>query len=123
MNDTISSISVILVFLLVLLNFVSLEITKCLNKEKPGAAEKIAREKYLKALRILLLKSLCINLVFIIVAYILLPDTIFIIINSTLSLWNFDTLSTLYVFIELGLLSFAIFSFVRTGQILNRLFE
>lgn len=123
MNEVISALSVLLVFMLILYNFVRLDIARNLALHKPSAKESIARRKYIKKIRFTLMKSLGINLVFLTVSFILYPDAREIIQASQLNLVEFDTLNTIYVLIEFGLIGLLIYGLATTGQIVKRLYE
>lgn len=124
MADLLSAISVFLVFLTFLLNSIEKEVSDILSTRKPEAAQtdRLTRYKsYLK--RIFYLKTLPISIIYLITFYILLPDTVKIISTSTLNIWNFDELKTLFVFIELGILGLTIYAIMKTYQLYEKLKE
>jgi hypothetical protein len=122
MESIISALSVLLIFIVILYNFVEADVKKHLNNEKPREEEKISRKKYLKNLRLILFKSLAINIVFLLAIYVLLPSSVMIITQSTLDFWKFDPLNTIFIFIELGLIGFFIYGIIRISQIIIKLF-
>jgi len=62
-----------------------------------------------------------ISIIYLITFYILLPDTVKIISTSTLNIWDFDELNTLFVFIELGILGLTIYAIMKTYQLFEKL--
>ncbi len=110
MAETLSAISVLLVFLTFLLNSIEQSLDTILSK-RPYEDHVDKMNKYKEKIRsILFLKLVPISLVYIITFYVLLPDTFIIISNSTFSFWDFDALNTIFVFVEIGLLGLAIYS-------------
>ncbi|MCH8032957.1 MAG: hypothetical protein IH950_04230 [Bacteroidetes bacterium] len=71
-----------------------------------------------KALKAIIVKAFPLFLAFWILFYTLLPDTINLILNSRLSLWHFNAVNTLFVFIELIILLFAIRAFYMLFRLL-----
>jgi hypothetical protein len=121
-NEILSSISVLLVFLTILVTYLSTELNAILEEAKPVKERKTEREKFFKRLRfILIIKSLPITLIFLLVTYTLLPTTIEILQTSKLSLWDFDSLKTIFVIVELGLVGFTIYSFIQTIRLVKKL--
>lgn len=124
MADLLSAISVFLVFLTFLLNSIEREVSDILSTRKPEAAQADRLNRYKSDLRrIFFLKTLPISIVYLITVYILLPDTINIISSSTLNLWDFDELKTLFVFIELGVLGLTIYAIMKTYQLFKKIKE
>jgi hypothetical protein len=122
MDSIISALSVLLIFILICYNYVDVDIKKYINKEKPSEVEKHARRKYISELRVTLLKSVVINLIFLFVSYLLLPKVWEIITISEFTIWDFDLLNTIFVLIEIGLVGLMSFGIYRTFQIINRLY-
>lgn len=121
-SDLLSSISVLLVFLTILVTYVSTELRAILDELIPDTTEAKKREKFFRRLRfVLFVKSLPITLVFILVTYILLPHTIDVISTSSFSWWNFDSLKTIFVIIEFGLIGFTIYSLTQTIRLIRKL--
>lgn len=124
MADLLSAISVFLVFLTFLLNSIEKEVSDILSTRKPEAAQTDRLTRYKSDLkRIFYLKTLPISIIYLITFYILLPDTVKIISTSTLNIWNFDELKTLFVFIELGILGLTIYAIMKTYQLYEKLKE
>lgn len=124
MADLLSAISVFLVFLTFLLNSIEKEVSDILSTRKPEAAQADRLKRYKADLRrIFFLKTLPISIIYLITFYILLPDAIYIISSSTLNLWDFDELKTLFVFIELGILGLTIYAIMKTYQLFEKIKE
>jgi hypothetical protein len=124
MADLLSAISVFLVFLTFLLNSIEKEVSDILSTRKPEAAQSEKLKRYKADLRrIFFLKTLPISIIYLITFYILLPDTIYIISSSTLNLWDFDELKTLFVFIELGILGLTIYAIIKNYQLFEKIKE
>jgi hypothetical protein len=122
MADLLSAISVFLVFLTFLLNSIEKEVSDILSTRKPEVAQTDRVIRYKSDLkRIFYLKTLPISIIYLITFYILLPDTVKIISISTLNIWDFDELKTLFVFIELGILGLTIYSFLKTYQLFEKI--
>lgn len=122
MADLLSAISVFLVFLTFLLNSIEKEVSDILSTRKPEVAQTDRLIRYKSDLkRIFYLKTLPISIIYLITFYILLPDTVKIISISTLNIWDFDELKTLFVFIELGILGLTIYSFLKTYQLFEKI--
>lgn len=122
MADLLSAISVFLVFLTFLLNSIEKEVSDILSTRKPEVAQTDRLIRYKSDLkRIFYLKTLPISIIYLITFYTLLPDTVKIISISTLNIWDFDELKTLFVFIELGILGLTIYSFLKTYQLFEKI--
>ncbi len=121
-SEILSSISVLLVFLTILVTYLSTELNAILNESKPVKDRKAEREKFIKKLRfILFIKSVPITLVFLLVTYTLLPTTFEIIQTSDVALWDFDSLRTIFMIVELGLVGFTIYSLIQTIRLIKKL--
>ncbi len=121
-NEILSSISVLLVFLTILVTYLSTELNAILEEAKPDAGKPTGRNKFIKRLRfILFFKSLPITLTFLSVTYTLLPTTIEFLHTSNLALWDFDSLKTIFVIVELGLVGFTIYSLIQTIRLIVKL--
>jgi hypothetical protein len=119
MSDILAGISILLVFLTVLLSFISNGINDLLRTPKPGTARAEARVEFNSKLRFA--QSIPVTLVFILVWYVLLPQTATIISTCHFDIWNFDTLKTIFVLIELGVLGFIIYSGIQTSRLISKL--
>ena len=121
MNDILSAIAVILVFLTFLLESIQIEISKILEEKKPESSQ-IAKIKIYrsKIKNILLLKSLPISTTFFIVTYILIPSCVKIIANSHLDFWNFNVFNTIFIFVEIGLIGMTCFSIYKSVELVKK---
>ena len=121
-SDLLSSISILLVFLTILITYISTELREILEESKPEPVEVKKRLKFLRRLRfVLFVKSIPITLAFILVSYVLLPESTRILKTSHLSLWNFNSLNTLFIIIELGIIGFTVYSFIQTIRLIKKL--
>ena len=124
MADLLSAISVLLVFLTFLLNGIEKEVSENVLKKKPPAAQKEARNQFNNdTLKLLLLKTFPVTLIYIATFYSLLPKAVRIITTSKFSFWNFDELNTIFVFIETGLLGLTIFATTKAYQLIKKYYE
>lgn len=118
MTDIISAVSLVLTIIALTFNNQVAEIKDILDEKNYDKSlqksRKLQRDKALKAIFI---KAGPLFLAFWILFYILLPTASSIIFNGRISLWNFDTITTLFVFIEFIILLFAI----RSAYMLTRL--
>ncbi len=119
MAELLSGISVLLVFLVYLLNEIQKSVNEKVSKKMPPQIQCEARKQFTKELlEILLLKAIPVTLVYIVVFYSLLPKVFHIFSISQFSFWYFDELNTIFVFIELGLLGLTIFSVIKVVQLI-----
>jgi hypothetical protein len=112
MTDIISAISLVLTIIALTFNSQVAEIKNILeemdyDKSLP-MSRKFQRNKVLKAISV---KAVPLFLAFWILFYTLLPEAINIILNSKVSFWNFNAVTTLFVFVELIILLFAMRAF------------
>jgi hypothetical protein len=121
MADILSAISVLLVFLTFLLNGLQKDVDELLEARKPPEAqEEKLKQVNNTLLKLLWLKAIPVCLVFAVIFYLLLPKAIDIVSKDQLSLWNFDTLSTLFVFIEIGVFGLAVFGIFKACQLVGK---
>lgn len=121
MSDLLSAISVLLVFLTFLLNEIQKEVSLILAERKPSQAQKQDRKSYNgRIFSLLFFKAIPIAAIFIIAFYILLPKTITILLSSKITFWGFDELSTIFVFIELGLFGLSFFAISKILKLIKR---
>lgn len=121
MADLLSAISVLLVFLTFLFNGIEKEISEKLFHRKPPASQTNALKRFnTETLKLLLLKTIPVTIIYIVTFYSLLPWTIHILITSNFSLWNFDELNTIFVFIETGLLGLIIFAISKAFGLIRK---
>ena len=121
MADLLSAISVLLVFLTILLNSIEKEVNEILKTRKPPIVQEERRKAINHSLlRVLLFKSLPITLTYFIIAYSLLPQAVHIILSSRFSFWQFDSLNTIFVFIELGFWGLTTYSAVKSFLLIKK---
>ncbi|MGN6196938.1 MAG: hypothetical protein ACTHOB_18500 [Ginsengibacter sp.] len=121
MADLLSSISVLLVFLTFLFNSIEKEVNEKILERKPEKAQTEKRKKFDKELlKLLWLKTLPVTLIYIITFYSLLPRAIHVLTNSRFSIWSFDELTTIFIFIELGLFGLALFATTKSWQLIKK---
>jgi hypothetical protein len=121
MADLLSAISVLLVFLTFLFNGIEKEVSVKINQRKPTIAQAEARRQFNNdTLKLLLLKTLPVTLIYIVTFYSLLPRAVHILRTSELSFWHFDELNTIFVFIEIGLLGLTIFATTKAYQLIKK---
>jgi hypothetical protein len=121
MNDVLSAIGVILVFLTFLLGSIQTEISKILEEKRPEVSQSAQVEIYKSKIRnTLYLKSLPISIVFAIISYLLIPSCVKIFKESCFDIWNFDVLNTIFIFVEIGLISMASFSIYKSVELAKK---
>ena len=92
--------------------------------KRPQQEHKDKMRKYKKKIKnILYFKLIPVFLIYTIVFYTLLPSTIEIISVSTFSFWHFDTLNTIFVFVEVGLLGLVIYSISKVITLFQELYK
>ena len=131
MNNAISAISLLMVFLTVFQNINYNGVVKILEKSVPSTAQKAARKKFKneikrmagRAMFTTTFRSFPITFSFITLFYLMLPNSVHIMKNSRISLWYFDINWTLFLFIEIAVLSFIIFSFYLIIKLIFKLFK
>lgn len=124
MGDILSAISVFLVFLTFLFNSIEKEITEIIGLRKPEIAQIERRKQFNnELLKLLYLKALPISIIYSVTFYSLLPKVVNILMTSNFSLWQFDALKTIFVFIEIGLLGLTIFAIIKTIHLVEKLRE
>jgi flagellar biosynthesis protein FlhB len=122
MADTLSAISVLLVFLTFLFHLIENKVSAIIEEKKPDEAKTTEVKKYYYKLnQTLFLKLIPITFIYLVAFYVLLPTTVNIIRNSTFSLWNFDALETLFVCIEAGLLGLTIYAIYRIIELIKKI--
>lgn len=122
MNDILSAIGVLLVFLTFLLGSIQGEISNILDEKEPESSQTSQIRIYKSKIRkVFWLKSLPITLIFLIISYILIPSSVKIITESQIDFWNFDALNTIFIFVEIGLLGLTSFSIFKSFQLISKL--
>jgi hypothetical protein len=124
MPDLISAISVLLVFLTFLLNGIEKSVNEKVNQRKPTIAQTEARKQFNNdILRLLFLKIFPVTLIFSVTFYSLLPKAFHIVATSIFSIWEFDELNTIFVFIEIGLLGLTMFAITKAYALTKKYYE
>lgn len=124
MGDLLSSISVLLVFLTFLLNSIEQRVDEMLSARVPLKNLQSERKQFMSEIRALLfLRTLPVTFIFGIVFYTMLPKTVDILMHSEFSWWTFDALSTILVFLELGLLGLMLYAGYRSCALIGKLFS
>lgn len=110
MADLLSAISIILVILFFVVNAFEKEVSEFLAERNPNAEQKELLNHYNKKLsKLFYRRSIPLVVLLIFIFYILLPQSINILNTSSFSLWFFDELKTLFIFIELGILGLILY--------------
>lgn len=121
MADLLSAVSVLLVFLTFLFNGIEKEVSEQLAKRKPTGAQVEARRQFQKeTLKLLLLKTFPVTIIFIVTFYSLLPTALHILTTSRIALWSFNELNTIFVFIEIGLFGLTVFAIIKLVQLIRK---
>ncbi|HUI30371.1 MAG TPA: hypothetical protein VLX91_09145 [Candidatus Acidoferrales bacterium] len=124
MSDLFSAIGVLLIFLTMLLSAIEKDIGRIIELRKPEPAQEVKRKQFTRELlKLLLLKTLPVTAIFIVTFYSLLPITIEIVTTSRFSLWHFDELKTIFVFVELGIFGLTIYAIIESVQLVKKLIE
>lgn len=124
MSDILSGISVLIVFLFIFFDKFHNKILEELKKERPDKSKAIALEKYSSDLKdVLFYRAIPLLIVFLIISYTLLPKAIEVISKSKINFWDFNTLNTLFIFIEISLISFFIYSLILIVRIIIKIRE
>ncbi|KQN34295.1 hypothetical protein ASE92_11835 [Pedobacter sp. Leaf41] len=106
LTDIYSAISIILVFITIILDLIIRETQIFDQKKKPDSSKATEITLYNRERIRLLFKIASVFLFYLFTFYLLLPNSIKIFNVSTISFWEFDLLSTFYLFINISLLVF-----------------
>lgn len=119
MTDIISASSLVFTIIALTFNSQIAEIKVILEEENYDKSSPMSRKfQRGKALKAILVKAFPLFLAFWILFYILLPETINLVLDSRFSFWHFNTVNTLFVFIETIILIFAIRAFYMLLKLL-----
>jgi uncharacterized BrkB/YihY/UPF0761 family membrane protein len=122
MDQALVAISVLLVFLSFMLQGLQRELDEKIHARVPEAEQTEARRTWRSALLALLwTRMVPTTLAFLAAFYTLLPSAVQILTKSSPSLWHFNALDTIFVFVELGLLGLVIYSGTICIRIVRRL--
>ena len=119
-NDILAAISILLVFLTLLVSFIDREVNSLLKVVWPGTpvAEKNFKNQLIETL---LVKSVPIAIAFSLVTYILLPQSIKICKTYRVVYWDFEILPTLFICIEVGLLTITGYSYRQIYRLIRKI--
>ena len=120
LSNILSAISVILVFLTIIFDILSKEVDVLVGKKKPLEKEGEYRKELQTAFRRSASNTVLHSIAFLMLTFLLFPTVFTILKNSSLNLWNFDVLNTLFVFIYIFVIIFSILSIRMTYKILKR---
>jgi sterol desaturase/sphingolipid hydroxylase (fatty acid hydroxylase superfamily) len=120
LSNILSAISVILVFLTILFDFLCKEIYVLVGKKKPLEKEDQYKRELLNDYNRTIFKNLMLSIAFLVLAFTLLPTTIVILQNSVFDIWRFDVLKTLFTFIYLFIVLFGVLSVKMNIRLLKR---
>ncbi len=122
MADILSAVSVLLIFLTFLLNVLEKQISEKIQSKPPEKAQIQKYKSYKEDIvKLLLLKSFPLTLIFICTFYSLLPLSVQIISISSLNLWNFDELNTIFIFVEVGLFALMVISILKLFDLIKKI--
>ena len=121
MSDIISAASLIFTIIALTFNSQVKEINYIIEEKEYDRTSPESRKTQKNiVVRAILLKAFPLFLAFWILFYTLLPKAITLIKESSISLWHFDTVNTLFIFIEAIILLFAIRSFYMLLKLFNK---
>jgi len=121
MSDSILYLSIIIVFLTVYYDILSKDISTFISKKVWGRNAQKSRDLYRRELTIISIKSIALSAFYLVIAYLLIPETVFIIKNSQINLIEFDLKNSLFVFLEIFILVFMILSFEMLVKIIRKI--
>ncbi len=117
LKDIISSISVLLIFLALLFEYLRQSYRKVLH----SSFRLNEHEKAKKDIKWMLWTAAGVSIVFLFSTYLLLPTSIKIINSSSLELWNFEIFPTIFIVIHLGITFFFGYSLYGIIKLFNKL--
>lgn len=119
MSDILSSLSIILVFVTIALDIFIKEAEAFANKNKPDSSHISEVKQYKRTKNNLAIKLSITTLFYLLIFYLLLPNTFKIIKNSSISFWTFDLVNTFYVIINFGLLILFLIALTKSYKLIN----
>lgn len=119
MSDILSSLSIILVFVTIALDIFIKEAEDFSSKSKPDSSQNKLLNKYNRTKSTLISKLSAVTFFYLLIFYLLLPNTIKIIDNSNFSFWKFDLVNTFYVIINFGLFILFIIALLKTYKLIK----
>ena len=124
MNETISTISLLLALLAILSGVFYPRINKILKENKPGKGKKLDRKNYKWRIRgVITFHCLPLLISYIFLFYVCLPSTIEIRQVSNFDPWNFDVINTIFVFVNILLFIISVFYLVTLGRLIHCLYK
>lgn len=123
MSETISTLSLLIVFQTVFYDILSKDVTVFIKKEIYGKQTPVSRGIYRRELIRIVIKVTFLFLSYLVLSYLLIPESISILKNSSFSLWNFDIKNTLFVFIEIYLFVFTALSFELMFEMYKKIID
>jgi hypothetical protein len=116
--DPLSLISVIMVLLVVFVDMIYKKIDKLCEEDNPNIVQtEIYNKRKIALFRTTYFYAIPLFLVILIFTYMLLPNTVNIILNSELDLWNFDLSNTLFILFEVLNITLLYISFIQMKKI------
>ncbi len=121
MSETISTLSLLIVFQTVFYDILSKDVNTFVEKEIYGKQTPTSRGIYRRELIRITIKTSFLFFSYLILFYLLIPESISILKTSSFSLWDFDIRNTLFVFIEIYLFVFTALSFELMFELEKRI--
>lgn len=109
LSDVLSATSILLVFVMLTFEKLITSVNSVLQIKCPDRIKETEYKSYCNVIRATFAKTLIAFIFLLIIFYIFLPLTWKIIINSEINLWKFDLLETLFVIIEICILSIVLY--------------
>jgi hypothetical protein len=120
LSDILSGISILIVFITVFADILGRSIDEIIVLKKPSQGE----SDYCNNLKKKYAKYVPLTFIFfaanVVIFYLLLPTSVYILSESKISIWKFDLGATLFIVIELGILILVIFAISMLVKILKR---
>lgn len=124
MSDVLSAVSILIVFGTVFLDLVSRRVDSIVGQRRPSSQEHNARTALVREFRkTLFAMALPLSMGLFVLAYLLLPTSILVVRESSISLWNFDILSTLFLAVHAGVIVLFFLSLALLVRLLRRFRE
>jgi hypothetical protein len=119
MSDILSSISILLVFATIAFDIFMKKAHDFQNEEELDSEATERIKSKMKRKKLLIKEFIFLLVSLIILFYVQLPTTVNILKNSIFSIWNFETVSTLFILINLGILIILVISFIKLIKIIK----
>ena len=118
-KDIYDGLAILLVFITILMNNSQSEAEKIMDKNIPSGRKNELVNKLKDINRFIFNKWIILFVVNLILVWILTPMAIFIMKSSTISLINFDTEKTIYIFIYIIMLGLSVKYILTTKKLYN----